>query len=134
MITEHSTRTVSPLHAVSELGETMIYGFFQYTPELMLSWILNDDIQHWIKYEQAFLHISSKAIKPWVIHKLWDDITPRPKYTSFEFFDKKRESISEWANCDAALVASFKSDNEFNEDGTLIFYTETELKEMLSPL
>lgn len=133
MITEHTTGIISPLNVVSNLGETMIYGFFQYTPELMLSWILNDDIQHWMKYEQAFLNISSRAIKPWVIHKLWDDIIPRPKYTSFEYFDIMQGTRDKWREYDPELVAAFESDEKFIRDGTRVIYTCDELVDMLSP-
>ena len=62
--------------------------FFMHTPELMLSWLLDPDIQHWIKYEVAFAskftNINYFGIKPFVMFRHWPDMVVRPKFTGLE--------------------------------------------------
>ena len=62
--------------------------FFCYTPELMLAWILDPDIQHWIKYEKALMGphgwMNIHTIKSFVLYKIWPDMEIRPKLIGFE--------------------------------------------------
>lgn len=66
--------------------------FFYHTPESMLSWLQNEDVQHWIKYEHAFRSkfygaINNHQLKAFVCYKLWPDMEIRPKYNGFEKFE-----------------------------------------------
>jgi len=103
-ISEEQT-SVSPIHAASLLGENVVNRFFMYTPELMLSWLVNEDIKTFVKYERSFVGINSYKMKPFVLHKLWPELTPRPKFTGYEhipLFDKNK-----WNTCDPELVSIF---------------------------
>lgn len=103
-ISEEQT-SVSPIHAASLLGEKVVNRFFMYTPELMYSWLINEDIKAFVKYERSFVGINSYKMKPFVLHKLWPELEPRPKYTGYEnipLFDKNK-----WNSCDPALVSIF---------------------------
>lgn len=56
-------------------------GFFQYTPELMLSFLENPIVKDAIAYSE---YDNSYPFKPRVYHDLWSDMEPRTKYTGFE--------------------------------------------------
>jgi hypothetical protein len=62
--------------------------FLMHTPELMLAYLLHPDLQHWIKYEvslaSSYTAINAHGIKAFVYHKVWPDMTPRPKFDGFE--------------------------------------------------
>jgi hypothetical protein len=62
--------------------------FFCYTPELLLAWVLDPDIQHWIKYEKALMGphgwMNIHTIKSFVLYKIWPDMEVRPKLIGFE--------------------------------------------------
>ena len=62
--------------------------FFCYTPELLLAWLLDADIQHWIKYEKALMGphgwMNIHSIKSFILYKIWPDMEIRPKFMGFE--------------------------------------------------
>lgn len=68
--------------------------FFMHTPEQMLSWLLDHDVSHWIKYEEGlaskFGTINYHGIKYFCYFRHWPDIVARPKLTGFEVFDLTR--------------------------------------------
>lgn len=75
--------------------------FFMHTPELMLAWLLDKDISHFIKYEKALASrygtINSGSMKAFAYHRNWPDLIPRPKFNGFEKLtlwdqDKKNEN------------------------------------------
>lgn len=79
---------VQALEVADTVGSDVSDRFFCHTPELMLSWLLEPDIQHWIKYEKAFYSyfgdINNHAIKSFVLYKIWPDMEIRPKLNGFE--------------------------------------------------
>ena len=62
--------------------------FFCYTPELFLAWVLEPDVQHWIKYEKALMGphgwMNSNVAKSFVLYKIWPDMEVRPKLSGWE--------------------------------------------------
>jgi hypothetical protein len=66
--------------------------FFCYTPEILLAWILDPDIQHWIKYEKALMGphgwMNIHTIKSFVLYKIWPEMEIRPKLIGFENIPK----------------------------------------------
>jgi hypothetical protein len=62
--------------------------FYSYTPEMMLAWLLDPDISHWIRYEKALMGphgwMNGHAVKSFVFYKKWPDMEIRAKETGFE--------------------------------------------------
>lgn len=79
---------VQALEIAEAVGSEVSDRFFCHTPELMLSWLIEPDIQHWIKFEKAFYSyfgdINNHAIKSFVLYKIWPDMEIRPKLNGFE--------------------------------------------------
>lgn len=79
---------VQALEVAETVGSEVSDRFFCHTPELMLSWLLEPDIQHWIKYEKAlysfFGDINNHGIKSFVLYKHWPEMEIRPKLNGFE--------------------------------------------------
>jgi hypothetical protein len=88
MYIEESEISVSAIEAAYRQNHGISNRFFMHTPELMLSWLTDPDIAHWIKYEYAlaskFTVLEFNGIKAFVLYKHWPDMTPRPKYNGFE--------------------------------------------------
>jgi hypothetical protein len=123
--------SVSAIHAAVDLGETVVSRFFMYTPELMLSWLLNNDIKNFIKNEKAFTTITSYNIKPFIFHKLWPELIPRPKYTGFENINLfHREQMN---TCDPELLQIMRTAIKTIFPSNTIYYQYSELLNILSP-
>ena len=62
--------------------------FFCYTSELLLAWLLEPDVQHWIKYEKALMGphgwMNSNTVKSFILYKIWPDMEIRPKLSGWE--------------------------------------------------
>lgn len=62
--------------------------FFSYTSEILLAWMLDPVIQHWMKYERTLMAehcwMNTHAVKPYIMYSLWPDMEIRPKLTGFE--------------------------------------------------
>lgn len=88
MFIEESEISISAIEAAHRQGHGVSNRFFMHTPELMLAWLTDPDIAHWIKYEYAlagkFTVIEFNGIKAFTLYKHWPDMTPRPKYNGFE--------------------------------------------------
>jgi hypothetical protein len=88
MFLEEELISLAPIEAAHELENGVSNRFFMHTPELMLSFLTDPDISHWIKYELAtqskFTNLNYFAIKPYMYYRHWPDMTIRPKYTGFE--------------------------------------------------
>jgi len=85
------------IESAREIGNDVSHRFFMQTPEIMLAWILDPDIQHWIKYEKAlaspWTNMNYFGIKPYALYRHWPDMTVRPKYTGLEkFYDLYRSN------------------------------------------
>lgn len=62
------------------------YQFFQYTPELMLSFLLEPIMQHWLALAPRVGLENSRYWKTCLFRSIWPDITPRQKQTGYERF------------------------------------------------
>jgi hypothetical protein len=74
-----------------ELGIHSVRRLFMFTPELMLSYILDKDVAHWIKYADSFFtrdakfgNINCEQIKRFMTFRHWPELENRPKYTGLE--------------------------------------------------
>lgn len=84
-----SPLTVQAIYRAWENDTTVNNRFYMYTPELMLSWLLHPDVQHYIKHISALIGPSGTiftqlSLKNWILYKLYPELTLRPKYTGFE--------------------------------------------------
>lgn len=107
MFLEEELISLAPIEAAYELGGGATNRFFMHTPELMLAFLTDSDISHWIKYEVAtcsrFTNMNYFAIKPYMYYRHWPDMTIRPKYNGFE-----------------SMMAELKRDVNLNTDIRLI--------------
>jgi hypothetical protein len=75
-------------YELSTRTSTNFVRFFCYTPELLLALVLDQDIQHWIKYEKALMGshgwMNIHTIKSFVLYKIWPEMEVRPKLVGFE--------------------------------------------------
>jgi hypothetical protein len=137
MLLKDDTGEVAALQAAAEYGESVVFGFFHYTPELLLSWFLNEDILNFVKNERAFLHISYISIKPFIYHKQWPDMTPRPKYTGYEMIDRE---ITKWRSnptdpsIDQELIELFEIHRDFDWKFHSVVSFYDDLLKSLSPV
>jgi hypothetical protein len=65
----------------------IIPAFFQYTPELMISYLQKESMYRWVETAKQQKYINSKKIKPSIIAEDFD-IEPRGKLTGFELIDE----------------------------------------------
>lgn len=123
-------KSTSPIQIAIENNSTVVNRFFMYTPELMLSWLTSEDIQTFVKYETSFEKITNTEMKPFIIHKMWPEISPRPKYTGFEnvdVFDKNN-----WNKCDSTLVNVLKYAIDKKFEKSTVNFQYNDLIKMLS--
>lgn len=85
-------------------------GFFQYTPELMLSFLENDILKTIINSKEAYS--DTYKIKPQIYKKMWPDLIERQKYTGFEklkhidlIYRKKLENL--YPNCGSVVKTEY---------------------------
>lgn len=64
----------------------IIPAFFQYTPEIMISYLQKESVYRWVETAKQQKYINSKKIKPSIIAEDFD-IEPRGKLTGFELID-----------------------------------------------
>jgi hypothetical protein len=64
----------------------IIPAFFQYTPEIMVSYLQKESVYRWVETAKELRYINSKKIKARVISEDFD-IEPRGKLTGFELID-----------------------------------------------
>lgn len=64
-----------------------IPAFFQYTPEVMLSYLQRESVYSWVENAKKDGYINTKKIKPFIIAEEFD-IEPRGKLTGFELMDE----------------------------------------------
>lgn len=64
----------------------IIPAFFQYTPEIMISYLQKESVYRWVETAKQQKYINSKKIKPSIIAEEFD-IEPRGKLTGFELID-----------------------------------------------
>jgi hypothetical protein len=88
MFIEESQVSISAVEAACQQNHGISNRFFMHTPELMLAWLTDPDVAHWIKYESAlanrFTVIDFYGIKTFALYKHWPDMAPRPKHDGFE--------------------------------------------------
>jgi len=64
-----------------------IPAFFQYTPELMVSFLQRESVYHWVETAKSRRYINIKKVKCSFITEEFD-VEPRGKLTGFELLDK----------------------------------------------
>jgi hypothetical protein len=85
---EESEISISAIEAAYKHNGNVSNRFFMHTPELMLAWLLDYDISHFIKYEKSlvsnFTIVNSDGIKAFAYYRHWPDMLPRPKFNGYE--------------------------------------------------
>jgi hypothetical protein len=85
---EEELVNIAAIETAANCESTISSRFFIYTPEIMLSYLLNSTVTKWIKYENAlqnsFVSVNAYANKIYVGHDSWPDMQIRTKYTGFE--------------------------------------------------
>lgn len=88
MFIEESEISINAIEAAHFQNHGVSNRFFMHTPELMLAWLTDPDVAHWIKIEYALANkytvIDYHGIKAFVLYKHWPEMIPRPKYNGFE--------------------------------------------------
>jgi hypothetical protein len=91
LFVEEKSHIVSAYDWAQTIGSNCSLRFFRQTAELMLAWLEDTDVQHYINFEKSLTCYIRRGVhqmhflqlKPWVFHKYWD-LTPRVKYHGFE--------------------------------------------------
>lgn len=122
-------KSTSAIQVAYENKSTVVNRFFMYTPELMLSWLENDDVKAFVTYEKSFEKITSTEIKPFVLHKMWPELISRPKYTGFEKVDVFNKE--NWNRCDPELVNVLNSAINTKFENSVVEIQYTDLIKML---
>jgi hypothetical protein len=85
---EEELVNVAAIEAAYQAGTTVCNRFFMYTPELMLAWLTDPQVSHWVKYENAltskYTNLNYYGIKTYMMYKHWPDMHIRPKYSGIE--------------------------------------------------
>ena len=88
MFIEESEISINAIEVAFNENRGVSNRFFMHTPELMLAWLLDPDVAHFIKNEIAFAGaystINFHGIKAFAYYKHWPNMIPRPKYNGFE--------------------------------------------------
>lgn len=124
-------QSVTTIHSAIEEGETVVAKFLSYTPEMILSWLLSEDVRTFVKYEKAFPKLSIYEFKPFLYFKYWPEMAPRPKYHGFEqinVFDKNR-----WNESNPAEVEIVKKVRSMDFSKMKVYLRYSDLIKMLSP-
>jgi hypothetical protein len=85
---EEELVNVAAIEVAKEVGAGITNRFFMYTPELMLSWLTDPTIAHWVKCENAlnsaYTNLNYYGIKTYTLYQHWPEMTIRPKYSGIE--------------------------------------------------
>lgn len=79
-------RVVSIYKFFENTSREAIPSFFQYTPEVMISYLQKESVYRWVETAKHLGYINSKKIKPNIIAEDFD-IEPRGKLTGYELMD-----------------------------------------------
>lgn len=86
----------------SSLNLPTVEKFRIYTPELILSWLMDPDISHWIKYEASMYtkeaEVNWSGIKAFAFYKHYPDMLVRPKLNGLETIDFNVSIFDVWRN------------------------------------
>jgi hypothetical protein len=121
---EEELVSVALIDSAREIGNDISHRFFMQTPEIMLAWLLDPDIQHWIKYEYALASVWTNmnyyGIKPYSFYRHWPDMEIRIKYTGLEkFYELYRNN-----KIDIDIREIIDSTNQYGETEIIIDYEE----------
>ena len=101
MFIEEGIVSISGLEAALEHNGTVNNRFYIHTPEIMLAWLMDKDIAHWIRIERAlaskFGNINFHLIKAFVLYRHWPELEVRPKFNGYE-------RLGLWKTNDQGLV------------------------------
>lgn len=128
---EEEVVSIALIDAAREIGNDISHRFFMQTPEIMLAWLLDPDINHWIKYEYALASVWTNmnyfGIKPYVLYRHWPDMAIRLKYTGLEkFYDLYRNNL-----IDDDIKQILEEVKQYGETEIIIDYND--LLEQLMP-
>ena len=128
---EEEVVSIALIDSAREIGNDISHRFFMQTPEIMLAWLLDYDIQHWIKYEYALASVWTNmnyfGIKPYALYRHWPDMEIRLKYTGLEkFYDLYRNN-----KLDEDIKQIVDDVKQYGATEIIIDYTE--LLEQLMP-
>jgi hypothetical protein len=128
---EEEVISVAPLEVGYHEDRDVNNRFFMHTPELMLAWLIDHDIGHWIKHEVSldsrYCNVNYYAAKAWCQCRHWPDIIDRPKYNGLEhvdLFDRQKNIKNDLTD----IIDECKSHNQ-----TEIIIDYNELLSMLLP-
>ena len=128
---EEEVVSVAPMEIGYFQNRGVSNRFFMHTPELMLAWLTDPDINHWIKREVSLVSkygtINYYGIKAFIYTKHWSDIIDRPKYNGLEGIEFLKNQNIKNDLTDLLLVA-----DSLNQTEIIIDYSE--LFNMLVPL
>lgn len=79
-------RVVSMYRFFENRSREAIPAFFQYTPEIMISYLQKKSVYRWVETAKQQGYINSKKIKPAIVAEEFD-IEPRGKLTGFELME-----------------------------------------------
>lgn len=69
---------------MNRLGIECCPKFFKFSPEIILSWLLDPMMVRWVNYHEAINLQSTKYYKAMIHVNNWHDLRSRKKYTGFE--------------------------------------------------
>ena len=105
---EEELVNIAAIEVANDVGTTVSNRFYMYTPELMLSWLTDPMVSHWIKYENAlnskYTNLNYYGIKTYMMYKHWPTMSIRPKVSGLE-----------------RMMLQLNRDLEVNEDIRLFF-------------
>jgi len=137
MFIEESEISISATEAAYCQGHGTSNRFFMHTPELMLSWLTDPDVAHWIKYEYAlagkFTVIDFNGIKAFTLYKHWPDLEPRPKYNGFEKLSLWRPECSQEHDSEIINILNRVKEKYNTGSDSDIIIDYKQLMEMLLP-
>lgn len=85
---EEEIVNIAAIETAHQVGTNVYNRFFMYTPELMLAWLTDPLVSHWIQYENAlnskYTNMNYYGIKTYMMYKHWPDMQIRPKYSGLE--------------------------------------------------
>lgn len=123
---------IAAIEVAKEVGAGITNRFFTYTPELMLSWLTDPTIAHWIKYENAlngaYTNLNYYGIKTYTFYQHWPEMSIRPKYSGIE---RMTMLLKRYPNINADIKLFLDNINLYKRTEFIINYST--LIDWLSP-
>lgn len=133
---EEGIVSISGLETALENNTTVSNRFFMHTPEIMLAWLLDKDVAHWIRLEEALAggwygNMNYHLLKAFTLYRHWPDMVIRPKYNGYEQLGLWKDSPPGIVQ-DQTLIKIFRDlDQEYGKTNDVIINYETLLEKLL---